>query len=93
MGKPFPFYELSSGERHCLLLMFMISRWAMPGALVLIDEFDLHMHVSLQRQFIHRLEALIHKRGGQLIITSHSTALWEEYTPRQRFDFGEQIVR
>jgi hypothetical protein len=93
LGEKHTIYELSSGERQCLLLMFMVSRWTMPSGVVLIDEPDLHMHVSLQRQFIHQLESLIERRNGQLIVTSHSPELWEEYNPRQRFDFGEHITK
>jgi ABC-type lipoprotein export system ATPase subunit len=86
-------YDLSAGERQCLVVMFMVSRWTMPGGVVLIDEPDLHLHVSLQRQFIHALEKLVEKRNGQLIVTSHSPELWEEYSPRQRFDFGEYVAK
>ncbi|MDX2137785.1 MAG: ATP-binding protein [Chloroflexota bacterium] len=86
-------YDLSAGERQCLLIMFMVSRWTMPGGVVLIDGPDLHLHVSLQRQFIHELEKLVEKRNGQLIVTSHSPELWEEYSPRQRFDFGEYVAK
>jgi ABC-type transport system involved in cytochrome c biogenesis ATPase subunit len=80
--------DLSSGERQCLILMFMVSRWLMPGGIVLIDEPDLHLHVSLQRQFIHALEQVVEARGGQLIVTSHSPTMWEEYSERQRRKLG-----
>lgn len=91
-GKKHNFYDLSSGERQCLLLMFMVSRWMMPGGAVLIDEPDLHLHVSLQRQFIRALERLVLEKQGQLIITSHSPTVWEEYDRRQHitFNFEEQ---
>jgi predicted ATP-binding protein involved in virulence len=58
----------------------------MQGGVVLVDEPDLHMHVSWQRQFIHTLEKIVFEKNGQLIVASHSPTLWEEYGARQRFD-------
>jgi ABC-type transport system involved in cytochrome c biogenesis ATPase subunit len=83
--------DLSAGERQCVILMFMVSRWLMRGGIVLIDEPDLHLHVSLQRQFIHELEKIVLERSGQLIVTSHSPTLWEEYSSRQRFELGQAV--
>jgi ABC-type lipoprotein export system ATPase subunit len=83
--------DLSAGERQCLILMFMVSRWLMDGGIVLIDEPDLHLHVSLQRQFIHELERVVEKKNGQLIVTSHSPTMWEEYHERQRRELGEAV--
>jgi predicted ATPase len=80
--------DLSAGERQCLILLFMVERWLMDGGVVLIDEPDLHLHVSLQRQFIRDLETLVTKRHGQIIVTSHSPTLWEEYSDRQRVELG-----
>lgn len=83
--------ELSSGERQALILLFMVYRWAMTGGIVLIDEPDLHLHVSLQRQLIHEIEKIVRAKQGQLIITSHSPTLWEEYTKRERIELGEHV--
>lgn len=90
-GKTHTIDELSAGERQCLIMMFMVSRWLQPGGVVLIDEPDLHLHVSLQRHFIHELEKVVTAKQGQLIVTSHSPALWEEYNERQRIELGEVI--
>jgi ABC-type transport system involved in cytochrome c biogenesis ATPase subunit len=86
-----PIDDLSAGEKQCLIQMFMVSRWLMDGGIVLIDEPDLHLHVSLQRQFIHELERVVLAKGGQLIVTSHSPTLWEEYHARQRIELGELV--
>ena len=83
--------DLSAGERQCLILMFMVSRWLMEGGIVLIDEPDLHLHVSLQRQFAHELERVVDRKHGQLIVTSHSPTMWEEYNERQRIELGETV--
>lgn len=80
---------LSSGEQQCLIMMVMVSRWLMPGGVVLIDEPDLHLHESLQRHFIHELERLIHKRQGQLIIASHSSEMRKEFYDSKPIDLGQ----
>jgi predicted ATP-dependent endonuclease of OLD family len=72
--------------------MFMVSRWLQPGGVVLIDEPDLHMHVAWQRQFIHEVEKRVLAKQGQLIITSHSPELWEEYNQFQSFDLSVEQV-
>lgn len=82
--------DLSAGERQCLILIFMVSRWLMPGGITLIDEPDLHLHVSLQRQLIHELERIVAEKKGQLIVSSHSPTMWEEYNERQRIELGQR---
>jgi ABC-type cobalamin/Fe3+-siderophores transport system ATPase subunit len=81
--------QLSDGEQQLLILLFIVSRWTMPGGIVLIDEPDLHLHVSLQRQVIRALRRLVNEKGGQLIVTSHSPTLWEDYNERERFELGQ----
>lgn len=81
--------ELSSGERQCVILLFMVSRWLMEGGIFLIDEPDLHLHVSLQRRLIHEIERIVDEKHGQLIVTSHSPTMWEEFNSRQRFELGQ----
>ena len=83
--------ELSSGEKQCLIMIFMASRWLMEGGILLIDEPDLHLHVSLQRQVIHHLEQIVHNHNGQLLITSHSPTMWSEFGERQRIHLGGAI--
>jgi ABC-type iron transport system FetAB ATPase subunit len=77
--------DLSSGEQQVLILIYMVSRWMMPGGVVLIDEPDLHLHGSWQRAMIQTLEKIIHDANGQLIITSHSETLIDDFANVQRF--------
>lgn len=81
--------ELSAGERQCLILLFMVSRWLMEGGIVLIDEPDLHLHVSWQRRLIHELERMVTAKNGQLLVTSHSPTMWEEFHEEQRIELGQ----
>jgi ABC-type lipoprotein export system ATPase subunit len=80
---------LSAGEQQCLIMMVMVSRWLMPGGVVLIDEPDLHLHISIQRNFIYQLKKIIDSRQGQLIITSHSRTMWEEFKTSQWVELRE----
>jgi AAA15 family ATPase/GTPase len=82
----YPIADLSSGEQQCLILIFMVSRWLMDGGVVLIDEPDLHIHGSWQRSLIHELQAIVASKQGQMIITSHSGILSEEYPESRRFN-------
>jgi predicted ATP-binding protein involved in virulence len=79
--------DLSSGEQQCILLMYLASRWLMPGGIMLIDEPDLHLHESLQRHFVRELQkVVVEAKQGQLIVTSHSPTVWQDYHTRQRFE-------
>ncbi|WP_047248549.1 ATP-binding protein [Chromobacterium subtsugae] len=71
--------ELSAGEHQVLILIYLISRWAEQGAVVLIDEPDLYLHPSLVSGLLASLEKLVADLGGQLIITSHLPEIWHRY--------------
>jgi predicted ATPase len=71
--------ELSAGEHQVLILIYMLSRWAEPGAVVLIDEPDLYLHPSLVTGLLASLERLVTELDGQLIITSHLPEVWHRY--------------
>lgn len=71
--------ELSAGEHQVLILLYLLSRWAEKGAVVLIDEPDLYLHPSLVNGLLASLENLVSELGGQLIITSHQPEIWHRY--------------
>lgn len=71
--------ELSAGEHQVLILIYVLMRWAEQGAVVLIDEPDLYLHPSLNSMMLSTIESLVKSLNGQLIITSHSTDIWERY--------------
>lgn len=71
--------ELSAGEHQVLILLYLLSRWAERGAVVLIDEPDLYLHPSLVGGLLSSLERLVKDLDGQLIITSHSPDIWQRY--------------
>jgi ABC-type transport system involved in cytochrome c biogenesis ATPase subunit len=84
-------YELSSGERQVFIFVAMLHRWLHKGGLVLIDEPDLHLHPSLCGALLSRLQRIVAKQQGQLLITSQSERLWKDYRrPAERIELGEQ---
>ena len=87
-GKTHPIHLLSSGERQILLILAFIARELRPGGIVLIDEPDLHLHVSLSNAFVSHLKQWVAAQGGQLIMASHSPQLWERFTQAERVELG-----
>jgi hypothetical protein len=83
-----PMHLLSSGEKQVLLMLAFITRWLEPGGVVLIDEPDLHLHISLVKAFTSHLRRVVAQKNGQLIIASHEPALWEQFTASQRIELG-----
>lgn len=78
-----PAHLLSSGEKQMLLMTAFIARELRPGGMVLIDEPDLHLHVSLNNAFVNHLKRMVAEQNGQLIITSHSPEVWQHFTEAQ----------
>lgn len=80
-------YQLSTGERQIVLLTAFISRWLRPGGLLLVDEPDLHLHVSATQAMVDALQALVEDRDGQLLFTSHNPEVWEDFArPSERIE-------
>jgi ABC-type lipoprotein export system ATPase subunit len=88
-GIPYTIYDLGSGEKQVLVLLAFVDRWLRRGGALLIDEPDLHLHVSVTRQLVDALEKIVKERDGQMLLTSHSPEVWEGF-PREveRMDLG-----
>lgn len=71
---------LSSGERQMLLLVSYTVGFLRPGGIVLLDEPDLHIHISMVTQLLETLEQVIRQRGGQFIVASHSERVWDWFS-------------
>lgn len=71
--------DLSAGEHQVLIQLYLIHRWLQPGGVVLIDEPDLHLHLSLIPSFLASLESVVKEKQGQLLLTSHLPDIWERY--------------
>ncbi len=64
--------ELSSGEQHELVLLYDLLFRVQPGSLVLIDEPELSLHVSWQKQFVPDLLAIAKAVGIDVVLATHS---------------------
>lgn len=72
--------HLSAGERSLLINLCMILRWLAPGGIVLLDEPELHQHVSLMRASLAVLDSIIAREfNGQLIVASHAPEVWDHF--------------
>lgn len=72
--------RLSAGERSLLINLCTILRWLSPGGIVLLDEPELHQHLSLMRGSLAVLEAIITEEfQGQLLVASHAPEVWDHF--------------
>lgn len=91
-GKEFELNQLSDGERGLLALVFDLTRRlaianpdlkdpvAESQAIVLLDEIELHLHPSWQRQVMRRLTSTFKK--CQFIVTTHSPQVIGQAKPK-----------
>ncbi len=73
-----PLHKLSSGEKQVILIYGELLRWLEDGSIVLIDEPEMHMHPSWQRQLLRSLHKWVVERGGQVILATQSTEIFDE---------------
>ena len=70
-----PLQALSSGEQHQLVLFFEMLFEIRPNSLILIDEPELSLHVSWQKNFIKDLMSIIELNKFDVILATHSPQL------------------
>lgn len=81
--------ELSSGEKQILMMLVTIIRHLEPGGIVMIDEPDLHLHVSLVNAFVSHLRKMVSEKNGQLILASHAPELWRMFNEAEKIQLGK----
>ncbi|MFF2086999.1 AAA family ATPase [Nocardia sp. NPDC058176] len=73
--------SLSSGEQHEIILMFDLLFNVPEGALVLIDEPEISLHVVWQLAFIPDVQKIAELAGFRMIVATHSPQIinddWE----------------
>ncbi|MBI4706261.1 MAG: AAA family ATPase [Deltaproteobacteria bacterium] len=77
--KPLDIANAGSGFHQVLLLLAFF--YARPGAVVLLDEPDAHLHVILQKDVYVLLQRVASERGAQLVISTHSEVVLDETDP------------
>lgn len=73
----------SAGSGMLQVLLVLALLLTHPGATLLIDEPDAHLHLILQKAIYGELRAVAAERGSQLIIATHSEQLIESVDPRE----------
>lgn len=70
------FNELSSGERHILLINYDLLFNAPDDSLVLIDEPEMSFHLEWQGLFMENLNKILETRDLQCVICTHSPEMF-----------------
>lgn len=71
-GESVALSQLSSGEKHQLIMTFRLVFDAGVGHLVLIDEPEISLHVRWQREFLQDLCEISRLNGLRSIVATHS---------------------
>ena len=71
-GQPLPLSKLSSGEQQELVLLYELLFKTEPGALLLIDEPEISLHVAWQKAFLADLEEIIRLAKINVVVATHS---------------------
>jgi predicted ATPase len=78
-GKTIPLDSLSSGEQHQIVILFDLIFRTQAGALVLIDEPEISMHLSWQALFLRDLIRVAKMNQFDAIVATHSPAIIDKY--------------
>lgn len=67
-----PLSGLSSGEQHELVLLYELLFKTQPGAMILIDEPELSLHVLWQKKFLDDLREIQKSTNLRVVVATHS---------------------
>jgi predicted ATP-binding protein involved in virulence len=74
-----PLTGLSSGEQHELVLFYQLIFNTSSNSLLLIDEPEISLHISWQKQFIDDLKEVIKLNNMDILIATHSPDIIGNY--------------
>ncbi|MBA3926399.1 AAA family ATPase [Listeria rustica] len=75
-----PFEKLSSGEQHEFIQLYSLIFEVSNGDVILIDEPEISIHVSWQRDYIEDLNKILNGRDNvKVIIATHSAQIVNNY--------------
>ena len=81
-----PHFDIASAgsgfQQVLMLLAFLNTR---PGAVLLLDEPDAHLHIILQDAIYHELKSVAARQGSQLIVATHSEIVINAVEPRELY--------
>jgi len=83
-------HDLSAGERSLLINLCMVLRWLSPKGILLLDEPELHQHLSLMRSSLAAIHDFVAEDlGGQVVVASHAPEVWDYFhAPNSLIDLG-----
>ena len=83
-GQPLTPAHLSSGEQHMLVLFSELLFRVEPNSLVMIDEPEISLHVTWQKQFLRDLQGVTNLASFDVLIATHSPQIvhdrWDDLT-------------
>jgi predicted ATP-binding protein involved in virulence len=95
-GQPLNPAHLSSGEQHMLVLFSELLFRVESNSLVMIDEPEISLHVSWQKQFLRDLQSVTELASFDVLIATHSPQIisdrWDELTVELQGAVTEQSV-
>lgn len=74
-GKPLGLGQLSSGEQHEVILLYELIFNVKENVLVLIDEPEISLHVTWQKEFLSDLFNIVQLKNIQVVIATHSPSI------------------
>lgn len=74
-GKELELSQLSSGEQHEVVLLYELIFNVKPEILVLIDEPEISLHITWQKEFLSDLIKIIKIQNIQVLIATHSPSI------------------
>ncbi len=74
-GKRLQLEDLSSGEKHELVLLYKLIFETDKNILLLIDEPEISLHITWQKEFLKDLLKIIEIQNFQAIIATHAPAI------------------
>jgi predicted ATP-binding protein involved in virulence len=74
-GKELELNQLSSGEQHEVVLLYELIFNVKPNVLVLIDEPEISLHVSWQKEFLSDLLKIVKIQKIQVLVATHSPSI------------------
>lgn len=75
--------QLPSGERQCVMLLGEIARRKRPHGVLFIDEPEISMHPTLQRQLLAQLRRVARLLGMQVFLATHSPEIVRSVPPAE----------
>jgi predicted ATP-binding protein involved in virulence len=74
-GKILSANDLSSGEQHELVLLYLLLFRIPENSLVLIDEPEISLHITWQKAFLEDMKDIIKLRNFDIVVATHSPAI------------------